>query len=188
MPTPVRVAADPVVQVRPGEGRDPGRWGDLAGAKNAGLDLGERGGLHDGAGAAGQGDGVQSAELALGPSPGQAGAAFRDADEQQRQPAQQYVRPDAGVRRGGTPAVVQTADDVLELPTAVATNCSTAESLPLRPPVTGGIRGRAIACCSAKQHVEMHLGYEPCRQDPADMALLATEFGVDLPPPYGKDV
>jgi hypothetical protein len=73
---------------------DAGWWGDLAGPKNAGLDVGEWGGLDDGAGAAGQGDGVQPAELEFDASPGQAGAAFGDADEQQRPPAQQHVRAD----------------------------------------------------------------------------------------------
>ncbi len=34
----------------------------------------------------------------------------------------------------------------------------------------------------------MHLGDEPRDKDRADMALLATEFGVDLPSPYGEDV
>ncbi len=73
-----------------------GGWGDLAGPKNARLGVGEWGGLDDGAGAAGQGDGVQPAEFDLDASLGQAGAAFGNAGEQQRQPAQQYVRPDAG--------------------------------------------------------------------------------------------
>jgi len=63
---------------------DAGRWCDLADPKNGRLSFGERGGLDDGAGAAGQGDGVQPAELGLDPPPGQAGAAFGDADEEQR--------------------------------------------------------------------------------------------------------
>jgi len=52
-----------------------------AGTENARLDVVERGGLNDGAGGAGQCDGVQPAELDLDAPPGQAGASFGDADE-----------------------------------------------------------------------------------------------------------
>lgn len=52
------------------------------------------------------------------------------------------------------------------------------------PPTVGRISGRVVACCSAEQQVEMHLGYEPRENDRADVALLAAEFGLALPPPY----
>ncbi len=38
-------------------------WGDVAGVNNALLDRAEWGGLNDGSGAAGEGDGVDAAEL-----------------------------------------------------------------------------------------------------------------------------
>lgn len=53
-------------------------------------------------------------------------------------------------------------------------------------PVYGYIRGRAVSCCSVEQQVEMHLGYEPRDKDRADLALLAAEFGVHLPPTYAE--
>jgi hypothetical protein len=63
------------------QGGDAGRRGDLAGPENACLWVGERGGLHDGAGGAGEGDGVQPTELDRDPPSGQVGAAFGDADQ-----------------------------------------------------------------------------------------------------------
>ena len=51
--------------------------------------------MDDGAGAAGEGDRVDPAELGGDAPPGQPGAAFGDADEQQREPAEQDVGADA---------------------------------------------------------------------------------------------
>src|SRR6476659_5320850 len=73
-----------------------GRWfGDLTTAVNAGLGGGEWGGVDGGACAAGEGDGVDAAEFGGDAPPGRPGAAFGDADEQQRQPADQDVGADA---------------------------------------------------------------------------------------------
>src|SRR5829696_8189803 len=65
------------------EGGDSGWWGDPAGAKNAGLGGVQRGGVDGGAGAAGEGDGVDAAEFGGDAAPGHGGAAFGDPDEQQ---------------------------------------------------------------------------------------------------------
>jgi hypothetical protein len=51
--------------------------------------------VHGGTRAAGEGDGVDPAELDGDTPPGPVGAAFGNADEQQRQPAQQHVGADA---------------------------------------------------------------------------------------------
>nr|WP_260728973.1 hypothetical protein [Dactylosporangium roseum] len=96
-------------------GRRPRRWLDLgvqwSGGWDGGLDalgrvdrergeqvalgLGELGGLAEDAGRAGEGDGVQPVGLGADALPGLPGGVLRDADEQQRQPAQQYVTPPA---------------------------------------------------------------------------------------------
>ena len=51
--------------------------------------------MDGGACAAGEGDGVDAAEFGGDAPPGRPGAAFGDADEQQRQPADQDVGADA---------------------------------------------------------------------------------------------
>jgi hypothetical protein len=61
---------------------DAGWCGRAAGVNNGLLDCGERGGLDDGPGAAGQGDGVNTAELDGDAPPGHAGALFGDTDQQ----------------------------------------------------------------------------------------------------------
>ena len=77
------------------EGGDRGRWDDLAMTENVGLGGGQQGGVDGGAGAAGQAHRVHPAQVGGDAAPGGAGAAFGDADEQQRQPAQQDVGADA---------------------------------------------------------------------------------------------
>ena len=57
--------------------------------------VGERGGLLDGAVGPGEGDEVQALQFERDPPPGLAGLAFADADQQQREPADQDVRADA---------------------------------------------------------------------------------------------
>ncbi len=59
------------------------------------LRVGERGGLLDGAVGPLEGDEVQALEFERDPPPGLFGLAFGDADEQQREPADQDVRADA---------------------------------------------------------------------------------------------
>ncbi len=83
---------------------DSGRWCD-AGERVRRLDaelgqdlalrLGELGGLLDLAGGALEGDEVEALELAAEVAPGLAGLALAEADEQQREPADQDVRADA---------------------------------------------------------------------------------------------
>lgn len=53
------------------------------------------------------------------------------------------------------------------------------------PPVAGCIAGRPVLCCSAECQLAAHLGYEPNDSDRANMAALATRYGLPLPPPYG---
>jgi hypothetical protein len=79
-----------------GRGCDAGWWGEPAGPRKARLSGRGLGGLDEGAGRPGQGDRVQAAELAVDVAPGQAGAPFSDADEQQRESAEQDVGADAG--------------------------------------------------------------------------------------------
>ena len=74
---------------------DPRWWRDVEGAEDAALGVGQLGGLGDGAGVAGEGDLVDAAEFQGDARPGVAGGAFGDADEQQREPAQQHVCADA---------------------------------------------------------------------------------------------
>jgi hypothetical protein len=86
-------------RVRPGsgglEGGDP-RWrGGLERVEDLALRVGERRGLLDGAVGSGEGDEVQALELERDPAPGLAGLAFADADQQQREPADQHVCADA---------------------------------------------------------------------------------------------
>ena len=80
---------------------DAGRFGDAAGVNNALLALGERCGLHDGPGRALERDGVDAAELDGDAPPGESGASFGDADEQQGEPAEQELW---GVVSGGEDA------------------------------------------------------------------------------------
>jgi hypothetical protein len=58
------------------------------------LELGELGGLRDGAGGAGEGDEVQPLEFEGDASPRVAGLALGDADQEQREPGEQDVRAD----------------------------------------------------------------------------------------------
>lgn len=60
---------------------DPGERIDLAGGEKAGSELAGWGGLDDGPGAAGEGDGVHPAEFGGDVPPGSPGAAFGDPDE-----------------------------------------------------------------------------------------------------------
>ena len=59
------------------------------------MDVGCRGCLLDGAGRALQGDEVEALQLGRDPPPALAGGAFSDADQQQREPADDDVRADA---------------------------------------------------------------------------------------------
>ena len=52
------------------------------------------------------------------------------------------------------------------------------------PPVPGTIAGRAVLCVSLATQLASHAGYEPDAGDIADMRLLASTFGFELPPPY----
>src|SRR3954468_6437172 len=87
---------------RPGGGGSGGvergdrRWRlDGGGVEDLALGVGEPRGLLDGAVGAGEGDEVQASEFERDSSPGVAGLALADADQQQRQPADQHVRADA---------------------------------------------------------------------------------------------
>jgi lincosamide nucleotidyltransferase A/C/D/E len=48
----------------------------------------------------------------------------------------------------------------------------------------GWIAGRAVRCGTPELQVAFHRGYEPTERDRADMAALATAFGLSLPPAY----
>lgn len=69
--------------------------GDVKGVVDAALVIGQLGGLGDGAGVADEDDFVDAAQLGGDAPPRGAGGAFGDADEVQRQPAQQHVGVDA---------------------------------------------------------------------------------------------
>src|SRR5688500_11289826 len=68
--------------------------GDVEGGEDVALGLGEVGGLTEGAGRAGVGDGVQALELGAQAVPGLAGGLLGDADQEQGEPAQQDVSAD----------------------------------------------------------------------------------------------
>ena len=53
-------------------------------------------------------------------------------------------------------------------------------------PVHGLIGGSRVLCCSVGDQLRCHQGYEPRDHDRADIALLATRFGVPLPEPYSR--
>lgn len=48
----------------------------------------------------------------------------------------------------------------------------------------GVIHGRPVRCLTPELLVRFHEGYEPRDVDGRDMAALASEFGLQLPPPY----
>ncbi len=58
--------------------------------------------MGEAAGGAGEDDLVEAGGLGVDPPPGDAGAALGDADEEQRQPAQEDVGADAGFEAVGT--------------------------------------------------------------------------------------
>jgi hypothetical protein len=72
-------------------------WGrlDVGGGVDVALGVGELCGLRDGAGGAGEGDELQALEFERDPAPGLVGLALGDADQEQREPAEQDVRADA---------------------------------------------------------------------------------------------
>src|SRR5439155_4424381 len=78
-----------------GEAGERGRRLDGEPVEDLALGGGEAGGLLDVAGGAGEGDEVQALEFAAQVAPGVAGLALCEADQQQRQPADQDVRADA---------------------------------------------------------------------------------------------
>ena len=78
-----------------GEAGEPGRRVDLELGEDVALLAGGPGGLLDLPGGAGEGDEVEAFELAAEVAPGVAGLALAEADEQQREPADQDVRADA---------------------------------------------------------------------------------------------
>jgi lincosamide nucleotidyltransferase A/C/D/E len=47
----------------------------------------------------------------------------------------------------------------------------------------GTIGGCEVRCLSVREQIRCHTGYEPTETDRADMDLLATHFGVEIPPP-----
>ena len=49
----------------------------------------------------------------------------------------------------------------------------------------GAIDGRPVRCLTPQLLVRFHEGYEPRDVDRRDVAALALEFGLQLPPPYG---
>jgi lincosamide nucleotidyltransferase A/C/D/E len=51
-------------------------------------------------------------------------------------------------------------------------------------PVRGSIGENPVLCCSPECQLAAHLGYQPDRNDHADMALLAQRFGLIPPVPY----
>ena len=76
-------------------GDDPGRSGGVAGLVNGGLLRCGHGGVHDGAGRAGEGDLGLAVHLVADAVPCLLGALLGDADQQQREPADEHVGPDA---------------------------------------------------------------------------------------------
>jgi hypothetical protein len=78
-----------------GEAGERRRRLDLEPVEDRALGVGEPGGLLELAGGAGERDEVEAFELAAQVAPGVAGLAFAEADEQQREPADQDVRADA---------------------------------------------------------------------------------------------
>src|ERR1051325_9044759 len=65
--------------------------GDVQGGEDVALGLGEVGGLAEGAGRAGVGDGVQAAQFLAQAVPGLAGGGLGDADQEQGEPAEHDV-------------------------------------------------------------------------------------------------
>jgi lincosamide nucleotidyltransferase A/C/D/E len=51
-------------------------------------------------------------------------------------------------------------------------------------PVTGRIDGHRVRCCSPECQMAAHLGYQPDDTDRADIAALASRYGLTLPPGY----
>jgi lincosamide nucleotidyltransferase A/C/D/E len=49
----------------------------------------------------------------------------------------------------------------------------------------GWIDGRKMACLTAAAQIHAHLGYAPDWKDRHDMGLIAANFGIVLPAPYG---
>ena len=76
------------------EGGDPRRRLDVECGEDRAVDVGCRGCLLDGAGRALQGDEVEALQLGRDPPPALAGGAFSDADQQQREPADDDVGAD----------------------------------------------------------------------------------------------
>lgn len=73
---------------------DPGRRRHVGGVVDRGLGVGDGGGLLDRAGGAAERDLVKARELEVDPPPGLISLALGDADQQQREPADQHVRAD----------------------------------------------------------------------------------------------
>ena len=48
----------------------------------------------------------------------------------------------------------------------------------------GRIGGRTVRCLTPELLIAFHLGYEPRPIDRQDMAALARQFDLELPPPY----
>jgi lincosamide nucleotidyltransferase A/C/D/E len=53
-------------------------------------------------------------------------------------------------------------------------------------PVEGTIGGRAVRCCSLRDQVHCHLGYDPREVDRLDMRRLSQHFGLTFPEPYAQ--
>src|SRR5690242_18829095 len=71
------------------------RGGDVERGEQVALGLGHLGSLPEQPGGPGEGAGVEPVEVAADVVPGVAGGGLDDADEQQREPAQQHVCADA---------------------------------------------------------------------------------------------
>src|SRR5680860_1281163 len=80
---------------RRGDVEEPGRGLDAHGVEDLGVTGGGLGGLDEAAGVAGMFDGGELAEFVAQVAPGVVAGVLGDAGDQQREPAQQYVRPDA---------------------------------------------------------------------------------------------
>src|SRR5215210_7156399 len=157
-----------------GEAGEPGRRVDLEPGEDLALRVGQPGGLLDLAGGAGEGDEVEALELAAEVAPGLVGLALADADEQQREPADQDVRADALLEAVEDRAQAQDALEVAERALGLE-QVLVAERDVLRCDVGVGGREQELA-------VEALFGRDPGPVDPQPAgcceAQVAAEGGV----------
>jgi hypothetical protein len=98
---------------------DAAGFGQAERVEDLSLGRGQFGALAEGAGRAGEGAQVQALEFFAQRRPGRSGAGFGDADEQQREPAQQDVGADA--RLGAVVDRAQVDDLLWSVPDLVDT-------------------------------------------------------------------